>query len=541
MSASPAGSKGWAQPDPATAWSVLAAALAAGVLARISNLPFHLTRLMNSDAALFLNEARSQLAGGPGLDPLWPPLYPLAAAALAGKGGDLETAALGLSLAAGALAPIALFLLGRALAGARVAEFSAVGTALLAPLVFWSCQAYPETLFILTLYSLLSLFWHIRSSPSPAPFFLAGMLAGAAYLLRPEGFVYGPMLALWTAVHRPEGQPARTRWRAAAALAAGFALLATPYLARLRAELGHLSVSGKAGWNLLVGGRALGEDYDRLAWSLTPDGKEIACRRAMRELTLGKVLLQKPAELGRRYAVNSWRLAGQLVESLGWVTSALVGVGIVALAAEPAVLLLLGVACAPLAALPLFFIDGRFVVFALPALLLLAGVGLERSAALVSSRQSTRRLAWMLLAAAALVPHALAAAAVASAAPAASQAVRAGEEYRQVGTWMRLNCPPESKTTHVWTAYHAGLQSVQIPFGSYSEVLRYLRSQGCNYLVVDKRNAARGWLPESTTALSFLLQTDRPPLDLEEVHCWKVQPEYEVRVYRLKKVEGSSQ
>ncbi|MBI3893562.1 MAG: glycosyltransferase family 39 protein [Candidatus Wallbacteria bacterium] len=514
---------------------VLALTLAAGLLARVSNLPLHLTRPMNSDAALFLSEARAQLAGGARLDPLWPPLYPLASALAAGPGGDLEMAALTLAVLAGTLAPLPVFLLGRRLFGPWAACFGALAVALLSPLVFWSCQAYPETLFILTLYSLLALFWVRRSDGGPGTCFVAGLLAGVAYLLRPEGFAYAPLLAGWLLADPARDATAHGRARTAAALLAGFALLAAPCLWRLHSQLGHWTVSGKTGWNLLVGDRVLGKDYDQLAWSLSSDGKEIACNRAMRELTVAQVARERPAELARRYAANVRRLLGQLADSLGWVMTALAVVGVVAAAREPAALAFLAIACAPLMALPLFFIDGRFVTLALPALVLLAARGVDHAAGVLSPSPARRRLVWTLLCAVALVPHALTATAIAMAAPQVRLAPRAGDEYRQVGLWMRQHCPAGSRTTNVWVAFHSGLTPVQIPFGGYHQTLEYLARQGCDFLVVDRRTADRGWLPESSLAFAFLLRTERPPQELEPLYRWNAQPEFEVRVYRIRR------
>jgi hypothetical protein len=548
----------------------LALVVALALAVRLSNLPFHQARLLNSDAALFLAEARTQLAGGPPLDPLWPPIYPLAAAALARGQNGLEASAVTLALLAGALGPVAVFALGKPLLGVPAACFGALGSAVLFPLAFWSCQAYPETLFILCLYLLLAFFL----APGPRALALryagCGALAGAAYLVRPEGFALLPLLAAWLAFDPERGLDRRQRALALGLLSAGFLVVAGPYLLRLRAELGHWAISGKAGWNLQVGDRVLGQDYDRLAWGLTPDGKEVASARAMRELTLGRVLQDRPEELWRRYRVNARALASTLLDSLGLAAAALAVLGALSLAARPGAVLYLATAAAPLAALPLFFVNQRFVSFALPALLLLAGAGIE-AVARVARAERSRRLLRVVLTVAALLGHVQLDAAVAGQARAAQGSFRQGEEYRIVGEWMRQHCPPGSRTTNVWVAFHSGLQPVQLPLAAYPRTLAYLRSRGCDYLVVDRRNAEKGWLPESSPVFSFLLaaratpalrlearglrleeglaspvkssrlaakigdssSAQTPPPELEEVIRWTGRPEFEVRVYRL--------
>ncbi len=498
---------------------------------RLSNLPYHQARLLNSDAALFLAEARSQLAGGPALDPLWPPIYPLAAAALARGQDGLERSAVALALGAGALGPLAVYLLGKRLLGIPAACFGALGSAVLFPLGFWSCQAYPETLFILCLYLLLALF----HAPRPrAPRALAcGALAAAAYLVRPEGFALVPLLGAWLVLDPGRGPDRRARGLAVGLLAVGFLVVAGPYLLRLRAELGHWAVSGKAGWNLQVGDRVLGRDYDRLAWGLTPDGKEVASARAMRELTLGQVLRERPGELWRRYRVNARALVAALVDALGMAAVALAGLGALSLVARPGALLYLATAAAPLAALPLFFVNQRFVIFALPALLLLAGAGIEAAAARLAHAERGRRLLRAVLTVAALLGHVQLDAAVAGQARAVQGGFRQGEEYRLAGEWMRQHCPPGSKTTNVWVAFHSGLEPVQLPLAAYQRTLAYLRARGCDFLVVDRRAAEKGWLPESSPVFSFLLTAQAPPPELEEVMRWAGRPEFEVRVYRI--------
>lgn len=510
---------------------LLVTALALAV--RLSNLPYHQARLLNSDAALFLAEARSQLAGGPALDPLWPPIYPLAAAALAGGQDGLEGSAVALALGAGALGPLAVYLLGKRLLGIPAACFGALGSAVLFPLAFWSCQAYPETLFILCLYVLLALF-HAPRPRAPALRALAcGALAGAAYLVRPEGFALAPLLGAWLALDPERGPDRRARGLAIGLLAVGFLVVAGPYLLRLRAELGHWAVSGKAGWNLQVGDRVLGRDYDRLAWGLTPDGKEVASARAMRDLTLGQVLRERPGELWQRYRVNARALVAALVDALGIAAAALAGLGALSLIARPGALLNLATATAPLAALPLFFVNQRFVIFALPALLLLAGAGIEAAATRLARVERGRRMLRAVLTVAALLGHVQLDAAVAGQASAVRGGFRQGEEYRLAGEWMRQHCAPGSKTTNVWVAFHSGLEPVQLPLAAYQRTLAYLRARGCNYLVVDRRTAEKGWLPESSPVFSFLLSAQPPPPELEEVMRWAGRPEFEVRVYRI--------
>ena len=173
------------------------------------------------------------------------PLYPLAIAAATPVFGSPERAAVAISIAAGALAVGALYALLRQAFDARVA---AIGGFLLAvhPTALELTDIQSDPLYLALFLASAALLWRAYAAASPGRAFAAGLVAGLAYLTRPEGVgtlvVGGALAAL---------EVGRRHWRVsqaarfAGALVMGGALVMSPYVTALSLRSGGLVLTGK--------------------------------------------------------------------------------------------------------------------------------------------------------------------------------------------------------------------------------------------------------------------------------------------------------
>lgn len=173
------------------------------------------------------------------------PLYALAIAAAKPVFGDGERAAVAISVVAGALAVGALYLLLCAAFDRRV---GAIGAFLLAvhPSALELTDVQSDALYLALFLASAALLWRAYAAGSARLAFAAGLVAGFAYLTRPEGLgtlVVGVALCAL--------EVARRHWsvslaaRVAGALVLGGVLTMAPYVAFLSARSGGLVLTGK--------------------------------------------------------------------------------------------------------------------------------------------------------------------------------------------------------------------------------------------------------------------------------------------------------
>ncbi len=181
-----------------------------------------------------LAETVRALAGG-SLDALLsaphPPLAPALAAPLSALGLDPVAALTVVAVLCGAAAALPLHALARRMFDGDAANAALLLYAVAPPLVRIGSTALAEPpLFLL---SLLSVLFALRASRHWRPArdgAAAGLLAGAAFLARPEGLALVP-LAVLAPLLRGAGRPWRNRLAGAGAAAGLFAALALPWMA----------------------------------------------------------------------------------------------------------------------------------------------------------------------------------------------------------------------------------------------------------------------------------------------------------------------
>ncbi len=211
---------------------------------------------------------------------VFPPLYSILIGFVSLFTGNEETAGRIISIVAGALLPLAVFLVAKTLYGRTVAllamtiatfspYFVDLSTAVLTD------QAYVTVMLFGLYFAMLA---YQRRTAAPA--LLAGLSFGCAYLLRPEGLVEGTALALALfALVALRGSP-----RSASVLLAVFVValgaLATPYIMFTTKMTGKPAFEEKTALNYAIGvrmreGMSYLEAAQGIGDDLTPYGAEL--------------------------------------------------------------------------------------------------------------------------------------------------------------------------------------------------------------------------------------------------------------------------
>jgi hypothetical protein len=493
-----------------------------------------LPRVVKWDEAGYLVLGRNLLAGQGYTtwrepETIFPPLYPIVAALLDRLVGDPEQASNVAYVVFGALLPLAVLLLGRRLYDARTA-WVAAGLTALAPalnvsVLYWGSMTEP--LYCALLYGGMAALLAGLQDGRTRPLAIAGALVGLAYLVRPEAVVWLGTFTLfgvaWLA--RERGLGLRRALAALAPFPLAFAVVAAPYVGYLHTQTGTWTLTGKTGvtWDI---GPAVVQDaaaLDRLIMGLNERGEVrwYAPWRSSAGDGLLAIAVRDPRGVARRVVDNAISARQKLLDDIFPLALVpLVVVGLVAVPWDRRRLWREGFVVAglvPLAAFLPFHVESRFLVPALPLLLLWTARGalalgpwLAATLARLANPAAARRHgAW----ASATLPVATAALVLVALTPLAiGSGLRNSTIFghREAGRWLHAHAPGEARVMarELGIALYAGRQRVPSPNAEWPEVLAYARAHGAHYLVVDD------WeLRHLRPQLGFLLEREVPELE----------------------------
>jgi 4-amino-4-deoxy-L-arabinose transferase-like glycosyltransferase len=240
--------------------------------------------VISPDGVVYAGLGRSLAAGNFAgtLSPFYPPLYPLLVGLSSLVFRDVEFAGRFVSVVAGALLVVPVYALARDSYGARVARLAAVIVALHPLLIYYSSVLLTESTYTLAFTCGVHAGWAALARAAAITndetfmrgawrtHFIAGVVFGACYLIKPEAVGFVVLLIAMRVVVNFSG--ARRSFKRTAldclTLAAGFLLLALPYLLYLRGALGGWTISGKLHAHLWQGSGRAGEFASA---SLVPD------------------------------------------------------------------------------------------------------------------------------------------------------------------------------------------------------------------------------------------------------------------------------
>lgn len=479
------------------------------------------------------------------------PGYPLLSALFYLVTGNLETASNVCYVLFGTLLMLPLYGLARRIYGREVGYIAlllaAVYPALTGTILFWGTMTEPPYIFFA--YAAIFALLVGMERGRPWAVFGAGLAAGAAYIVRPEGVAYLAILLFYLLAIRLFEKRLLTRRTALelACLLAGFVLIFLPYMTYVRLETGAWMVSEKAGvtfvtsWRLAYGDTAA---FDKATWGLDSTGLEVFFfSRESYHVSMLQAIMDAPMEFARLFYQNVLSFLGQAFSPrmFPYFFLPLVGLALFKSAwdrtrAKRELLLLLSLL--PVMAFLLFFIQERYIAALLPTLILWLAAGLHDLGSWVGGtaqllRTKAHRARWRLwgvwlptLAIVALLLVAL---------PRIMDNTARGSfrfAHKTVGLWMDqagLTTPDTVvMARYPAIAFYADAWWEPTPNATWPEVLRYARHVGADYFVLDERE-----VETLRPQLAFLVEgTDIPP-ELELVHVDRSEGEALV-VYRIK-------
>jgi hypothetical protein len=328
------------------------------------------------DGTEYIRLAESLLRGHP-FASIFPPGYPALIAIARLVIADRVLAAAVVSIACGALLAVPVWHLARRAVGDRWAVLPMMAVALHPELARISTVAMSESSYLLALYGAVAL----AAAGRPLG---AGLAAGAAFAIRPEGLVTAAALAiregmrLWFPGTARTARSAMDRIGSPFRLVAGVLVMAIPCWLYFHATLGVWTVSPKIG-ALRAPVTAWRAEEPRLA----PRGDSAAA------FALGDRLVRFGPSALAHYPRNARLHLGQLLPLWPLPLLALALLGLARRRGVEA-LPLLGVAAIPLLAITA---QPRFMLPAIPALAILATVPLAASAGASRPERAVRALA----------------------------------------------------------------------------------------------------------------------------------------------------
>ncbi len=212
---------------------------------------------INSDGVRYLRAAENFYNGDiqSGLASYYPPGYPALIAVVYPLIHDWELTGQILSLLFGVLLLLPLYGIFRKVFDERVALLVGFLAAISPYLVLYSVHVRTESLYLFLSTTAIYLFLRAIQEHRLTCYFSGGLVAGYAYLVRPEaiGFlalIPGMLAARWTVWKDYDFASVA---RAVVALCMGFCLFALPYIVYLSIDAGHWgALSRKAGFLLTV-------------------------------------------------------------------------------------------------------------------------------------------------------------------------------------------------------------------------------------------------------------------------------------------------
>lgn len=512
-------------------------------LLRLPQTPF------SPDGVYYATLGRRLVAGnfGEGLSTFWPPLYPFLVGLSSLVSRDVERGGRLVSVAAGSLLVIPVYLLCRVLYGEGVAPVAALLVAAHPILIHYSTLLLTEATYTLLLTTVMYAGLRALSTLGRAHFLVTGAALGACYLTRPEAIGYAALMsALTLGAHLAAShQPRSAALSNVLSLLSGFSLLALPYILYLRRATGRWTVSDK------LHSHVESDESRARRWFGLKEG---------RQTTLADRLYAGLREVGassdRRApsppdARSLRTMAGRCVEALGLEIrlliyrlspphfTVLVGLGLfkAGWAKEIYLLLFLGSTLAGYALYP-DIVAERLLVPLLPLTLCWAANGIGEVETWLGRLLVRMRLADAGSLRKPMLPRLLVLTAFLCLtlpwiAYTLLRRISGGRpEYERAGEWVRgqAETPALIMAADPHTAFYAGGRALYLPIEEYSTVIEHARRHAVDYLVIDEEVISQN---VEYANLRFLLDERSPHPGLRLAYKFDDVPRHKILVFTL--------
>lgn len=201
-----------------------------------------LIQCIATDGVAYVNAAKN-IIEGKGFNIIWPPLYPLMISFLWKAGINPELSGQLISLIFGVSTVFLAYIIADAVFSRKIAYISAIFAAFHPYLVRYSAEVLTDSLFTFLITLIVFCGWQLMRKKKFIFVFVTGLLAGLAYLTKPEGIFVLVIISFWWAIGYKEvfyKKLARiiSTWLI-------FLLISFPYLYAVKKDTGRWMISQK--------------------------------------------------------------------------------------------------------------------------------------------------------------------------------------------------------------------------------------------------------------------------------------------------------
>lgn len=532
-------------------WRVLGAFVLGAFLLRLFMLRYEY--MLSPDGVYYALLGKSLVSGNfkEGLSTYWPPLYPLLVGLSSVIFQDLEFGGRFVSVLAGSLLVIPVYLWIRSTYGRDVASVGAFFTIVYPSLIRYSTQLLTESTYTLLFVIGILTGWSALSKGNRSAFLLTGLVFGACYLIRPEAIGYVGLMIIFILSTKLFNNQLNLKRILLNNLyfVLGFAILAFPYILYLHQETGKWAVSGK-GVNISIGG----SEAFNIWFRLSEDGQTTLADRVWagsrwtenysdirwhtnstqdRKFNLSRILVESIKGFKSQYEVVIPRMFPPLLILLA-------GLGLFRARwpkerVEREFYLLLFFT-STLMGYALTLRNPRYLVPLMPLFIFWVSKGIvELEDWLIETGDYNNKLKKLLVKNQNLIRPLIVTVVFFSLLPAMTYPMRGHKldqplEQKRAAVWIKnhSDSAPLIMSTGPWAAFYAGGKHIYLPDEEYSVLIDYARHKKVDYIIVDER-----WVPKLTPHLRFLLDEQSQLPELKLVYKDEIT-NYKVFIFRLR-------
>jgi 4-amino-4-deoxy-L-arabinose transferase-like glycosyltransferase len=479
----------------------------------------------------------------------FPPLYPMAIAAVSLLLGDAEVAARAINIVLGSVVVLPVFRLADMAYGRRAAVLAVALVVLHPMLIASAASTYSEGVYWDVVVFGLWMFVQWATSRRVPPALAAGLLFGAAYLIRPEAFVLVGLLVGGGLVAVCFASERRRAITGPLVLLGAFVLIALPNVAFLTYHTGKLRIEAKGTlayeWGRKINqGMSYAESVAGVGADLSDEG--VFMRPNLDVLQSAKVA---PLEYAQFILKAAQRNAAPVLRTVSGEAAfgspllfALVALGLFAAAWSRQRLLVDGVlvGCALTYVLVLLAVQElwlRYFFGMLGMMLFWAAAGAQR---IGEWGEGTLRSLTHRVRIAAVVGQALMWLAVLSTLLLSLRYVGSVDQFhesekparKEAGLWLARQDPTPRlvMSFELQVPYYAGADMVLLPYASSDQALRYIAKRKPDYIVLVGGSPGglpytKSWFVEGIPSAAAKLVYDRVKPGSEHVKIYRWNPE----------------
>jgi 4-amino-4-deoxy-L-arabinose transferase-like glycosyltransferase len=469
---------------------------------------------IDSEGAEYARIAENLLNGNgyvgiaiPGTELMFPPLFPLLIAAVSLLTHQSELAGRLISVIMGTLLVLPIYFITLHLYNRRVAHLAALLAACHPLLVGFASTVFSETIYMT--FVLSGAYWSLRclSGETARAFVLAGGFFGLAYLTRQEAALCAfvtivVLVACIVVINRRQIRQVVLR---SCLLLSTFLILGAPYVVWLSAETGQFRWEAKTSINLAVAVPAIsGSNVDQVTWGISSDLSDVGVynRSNLSVIASTKTPLWEIVHVGLANGLHNLSTVPRMIFGGAFASPLLVALVVLGLFGRPwkraltisqcyLLIVVLGVPCLALAGSS--FVDTRYLIHFLPAMIIWAANGI---ALLSQWGRMTMRLAGLDAPIARRSGIAVGLTSGALLVMIASHGVRNvwdlttfdynSQPVKQAGRWLDAFAPGPKTVMDASTivAFHAGASFIGFPYADGSLALKYIDKKRVDFIVL---------------------------------------------------------